>query len=75
MYTLDLKIWGMERAVQAEEVRKRHENRQKANLLFGEIRRMVYGWSMDSFRWLAEEKRQIEEIRNYIDRYRGQRYG
>jgi hypothetical protein len=74
MYTLDLRIWGME-AVDGVDAMERENLKLKANALFAEVHKMVRMWAtMPQERWTAAEHVQIMEVHDVLKKYDRNRY-
>ena len=76
MYTLDFAIWGMEDC-SAAEIPQREEMKDRANVLFEEIRDIVQNWKSPGGLgsvWTADEKELVDEISKEVCKYPVERY-
>jgi hypothetical protein len=74
MYTLDLRIWGMQHAV-GDEARQSEELKFRANAMFAEVQKVVTGWAnFPEDKWTAEEQQQIQRIYRILREHDGSRY-
>jgi len=73
MYTMDLRIWGME-TVDGGDVLLREELKRRANALCAEVHKVVAAWGDQHDKWTPEEKMQIREIHSVLGRFSQNRY-
>jgi hypothetical protein len=74
MYSLDLRIWGMQSAIGKKEIQEREDLKQKANALFSEVNRVVNGWSATHDKWSPEEQRTVRNIHRVLNEHERQLY-